>query len=78
MPSAAELPSAPPRHGGGVIYCKTPPLHPHLSPHPPLLLTPSFPRSISCLLVAERGFHFRECLLLWPEMAELKCLKQQH
>lgn len=52
-----------------------PPHTPLISPYPPLLLTPSFPQLISLLFVTERGFHFWECLLHSPEMAELKSLK---
>lgn len=75
MPSKAGSSSAHPQHRRGVIYSKTPPLptHPPSSfPQPPLRLIPSFSRLIPLLLVTEHGFHFGECLLLLPEMAELK------
>lgn len=79
--SSTGLQSVLPQHTVDVIYSKTPPPHPTLpysfpppsSVYHPILLSVS--QLISSLLGTERGFHFRECLLLCPEMAEPKSLK---
>lgn len=49
------------------------------SPHPThLCVSPHLsPQLISSPLGAERGLHFRECLLLWSEMAEPRRQKKQ-